>query len=193
MGLDKIYLPLNCMIIKKKFLLALCLFVLVAVFLGVNYDKLVLAVVTDPTKSTIGEDVCYNENKSTTLTKTVFNTKGGVGPIFSFYGVDANTNSFPYGKAGTMVAAGNVAANGGTVNFGMINNGTSAQINNNGELDFYVNNNKIITFSNQGEYGIKSTKGLEINGNLKTERIIFRGKEVKSAIINGRNILYTGL
>jgi hypothetical protein len=183
------------MIIKKKYLLVLCLFILVAVFLGVNYDKLALAlpIVTDPAKSTIGKSACYNNNTAITLTKTVYSKKDGTKPMFSFYGVDANTANFSYGKAGTIVAAGNVAAGGGTVNFGTINNGTFAKINDDGELDFYVNNNKILTFSSRAGYGVKAAKGIEINGNLKTEKIIFRGKEVKSANINGQNILYTEL
>ncbi|MDD4271432.1 MAG: hypothetical protein PHF50_01365 [Patescibacteria group bacterium] len=181
------------MIIKKNYLLILGLFILVAVFLGVNYDKLALAlsVTDDPVESIINKDACYNNNTSSTLTKTVYNKKDGLKPLFSFYGVDANTADFPYGKAGTIVAAGNVAAGGGKINFGTINNGTSAQINSSGELDFYVNNNKVITFSNQAGYGVRAAKGIEIKGNLKTEKIIFRGKEVKSASINGQNILYT--
>jgi len=190
------------LIIKRKYLLTLCLFVVVAVFLGVNYNKLALAlpITSDPRESTIGKSPCYNYDTVNTLTKTVFNKSrqdkdGTIKPLFSFYGVDANSAStiFPYGKSGTMVVAGNVAANGGTVNFGTINNGTLAKINDNGELDFYVNNNKIMTLSSQVSYGIKTTKGIEINGNLKTEKIIFRGKEVKSAIINGQNVLYLDL
>jgi len=184
-------------IIKKSPLLFIILSVLAAnlLFLGTNYGQSVLAAtavkkpaVSDPTKSVVGKDPCYNYVKATTLSKTIYDKKTGGRPIFSFYGADAAGRA--YGGVGTVVAAGNVAVGGGMVNFGTINNGTFARVNSAGELDFYVKNGRVLNLSSSG---ITASKGLEIKGNLKTDKIFIGGKEVKSANINGQNILYTDL
>lgn len=186
---------------KKKYLPIFFAVTLAAVILGIIlgtiYGQAVLAAtatkkpaVTDPTKSVVGKDPCYSYIKSTTITKNIYAQRSGNKPLFSFYGNDANISARPYGKGGTIVAAGNVAAQGGTVNFGTINNGTMAKISAGGDLDFYVKNNKILTFSGGG---ITTNKGMEIKGNLSADKVYIRGKEVKAANINGQNILYTEL